>query len=92
MKILQVKISKTTGYKYLEAEKVKEAIEEIQKRIEKINTLQLQPNQSHQTIMIPTQLAEKIVRIAKYMRTTPDQWIIDRLKGQVSRFHYKKLS
>lgn len=35
---LKVKTSKVTGYTYLKAEKVKEAIDELQKRMNKLDT------------------------------------------------------
>jgi len=52
-------------------------------------TLRIQENQSHQTIMLPTALAKQIVKIAKYMHVTPDEWTIGRLWGQLSRFKHK---
>ena len=38
MKKLQVKISKQTGYKYLESEVVKQHIDALEKRLDKIDS------------------------------------------------------
>ena len=48
-------------------------------------------NQSHQTVMIPTKLVRKINKVAKYLGITSEDWITERLVGQLSRFQYTVL-
>jgi hypothetical protein len=40
-------------------------------------------------ITISGELWVDINRVARYMKTTPEYWINDRLRGQLSRFSHK---
>lgn len=41
------------------------------------------------TITIPGALWVRINKIAKYLHTTPEAWVEQRLRGQLSRFTHK---
>ena len=50
--------------------------------------MKIEKQQSHQIVFIRTKLAQRIEKVAEYMGVTPNDWINDRLEGQLLRFHW----
>jgi hypothetical protein len=53
--------------------------------------MKIKHNQSHQflELIISTKTAQKILIASERTGKTPEQWALERLVGQLSRFHIK---
>jgi hypothetical protein len=49
----------------------------------------IEPPDVELRLIIPGKTWIKLHRVSKYMGLEPEQWILKRIKGQLSRFHTK---